>query len=279
MNLLYSGLTLLGQATSNLDADTAAAVQVQSIWDFIVKGGPMMIPIGLCSLLAMAIIVERLLTLRRRQIIPPEFMKGLRPVLDKNGDGHRGALAYCKKNASPIANIFAAGIRSLGHPVELVEKHIEQAGQQEILKLRKHLRTLSVIASIAPLLGLLGTIFGMIDAFQTVAASGEALGRTESLAKGIYQAMITTAAGLMVAIPVLIGYHWLAGIIDKLVGEMDRMTVAFVEHHALSRPPAEPVDKTDQPRKLAIPISRDDEDETIHEDDEASMVESEMAAS
>jgi biopolymer transport protein ExbB len=94
---------------------------------------------------------------------------------------------------------------------------------------------LAVIASIAPLLGLLGTIFGMIDAFQTVAVSGEALGRTESLAKGIYQAMITTAAGLMVAIPVLIGYHWLAGKIDRLVGEMDRMTVEFVEQHALAR--------------------------------------------
>ncbi len=279
MNLLYSGLTLLGQATPNLDADTAAVVQVQSIWDFIVKGGPMMIPIGLCSLLALAIIVERLVTLRRGQIIPPEFMKGLQPVLDKNGDGHRRALEYCKNNASPIANIFAAGIRSLGYPVELVEKHIEQAGQQEILKLRKHLRTLSVIVSIAPLLGLLGTIFGMIDAFQTVAASGEALGRTESLAKGIYQAMITTAAGLMVAIPVLVGYHWLAGIIDRLVGEMDRMTVEFVENHALSRPQAEQVEEADSPRKLAIPVTLDTNDVPIQKISDKTDVESEMAAS
>jgi len=222
--LIGAGAGLLGQAE---------AVQVQSIWDFVVKGGPMMIPIGLCSLLAMAVIVERLISLRRSKIIPPNFLPDLKPVMDNNGDGYRGALEYCERNASPIAAVFAAGIRSLGASVEIVEKHIEQAGQREILKLRKYLRMLSVIASIAPLLGLLGTIFGMIDAFQTVAASGEALGRTESLAKGIYQAMITTAAGLMVAIPVLVCYHWLSGKIEKLVGDMDQMTVEFVERHAL----------------------------------------------
>jgi biopolymer transport protein ExbB len=234
---LLSGMTLLAQAEPGPGAD-ATAVQVQSVWDFVLKGGPMMIPIGLCSLLALAVIVERLLTLRRSKVIPPDFMTGLRPVMDNNGDGYRGALEYCRENASPIANVFTAGIRSLGASVELVEKHIEQAGEREVFKLRKYLRMLSVIASIAPLMGLLGTIFGMIIAFQTVAASGEALGRTEMLAKGIYQAMITTAAGLMVAIPVLIGYHWISGKIERLVGEMDRMTVEFVEKHALNHAPA-----------------------------------------
>ena len=179
---LISGVNLLAQAEPGAGVD-ASAVQVQSVWDFVVKGGPMMIPIGLCSLLALAVIVERALTLRRRKVIPPDFMTGLRPVMDNNGDGYKGALEYCRTNESPIANIFAAGIRSLGASVELVEKHIEQAGEREVFKLRKYLRMLSVIASIAPLMGLLGTIFGMIDAFQTVAASGEALGRTESLRK------------------------------------------------------------------------------------------------
>jgi len=236
---------LLAQSEAGPIESAAAAVQVQSIWDFIVKGGPMMIPIGLCSLIALAVIVERLISLRRKRVIPAEFLTGLRPVMDNNGDGYRGALALCEKNGSPIANIFAAGIRSLGASVELVEKHIEQAGQREIAQMRRYLRTLTVIASIAPLMGLLGTIFGMIDAFQTVAASGEALGRTELLAKGIYQAMITTAAGLMVAIPVLIGYHWISGRIERLVNEMDRMTVEFVERHALSRLASRRSDKLD----------------------------------
>ena len=231
---IASMLTLLGQTGPALNADSAA-VQVQSVWDFVLKGGPMMIPIGVCSLVALAVFVERLITLRRCKVIPPDFLPALQSVMEKNGDDYAGALECCRRSGSPIANIFAAGIRSLGASVELVEKHIEQAGEREVFKLRKYLRMLALIASIAPLLGLLGTIFGMIDAFQTVAASGEALGRTESLAKGIYQAMITTAAGLMVAIPVLIGYHWLAGKIDRLVGEMDGMTVEFVEQHALAR--------------------------------------------
>jgi biopolymer transport protein ExbB len=247
-------VTLLGQS-GTAPGVGAAAVQVRSVWDFVIKGGPMMIPIGLCSLLALAVIVERLITLRRRKVIPPDFLTGLQPVMKNNRDGYKGALEHCERGGSPIANILAAGIRSLGAPVELVEKHIEQAGEREILKLRKYLRTLSVIASIAPLLGLLGTIFGMIEAFQTVAASGEALGRTEMLAKGIYQAMITTAAGLMVAIPVLIGYHWLSGKIDLLVGEMDQMTVEFVEQHALNGRIANGARRPQ--RGLAVPATMD----------------------
>jgi len=278
---ISSGFALLGQTSSELDA-AAAAVQVQSVWDFIVRGGPMMIPIGLCSLLALAVIVERLITLRRSKVIPSDFLSGLQPVMENNGDGYQGALEYCERSGSPIANVFAAGIRSLGASVEVVEKHIEQAGEREVFKLRKYLRMLAVIASIAPLLGLLGTIFGMIDAFQTVAASGEALGRTESLAKGIYQAMITTAAGLMVAIPVLIGFHWLAGKIDRLLGEMDQMTVEFVENHALARTTAETataIDRRESTRKLAIPVTMDAGGPPIQQPDDSANVKSEVAAS
>ena len=270
-SVLIASLSLLGQAA----APVAGDVQVQSIWDFMVKGGPVMIPIGLCSLLALTVIIERLFSLRRAKVIPPDFIAGLKPIIDKNGDGYRGALAYCERHASPIANIFAAGIRSLGFTVEIVEKHIAQAGQREILNLRKYLRMLSLIASIAPLLGLLGTITGMIKAFQTVAAAGETLGRTEALAKGIYEAMITTAAGLMIAIPVLIAYHWLAGKIEGLVAEMDRMTIEFVEEHAMRGAPTSRVVKTRtrsmpasealEPGAVTPPTARDDGEEVSEE--------------
>ena len=154
------------------------------------------------------------------------------------------ALAYCRENGSPIATVVAAGVKKLGEPIERLEKHIEEAGQREVLKLRKHLRLLSVVAAIAPLLGLLGTILGMIEAFQTVAVSGESLGKAELLAKGIYRAMITTAAGLSLAIPVLIAYHWILGKIDSLVVEMDTLTVEFVDKHVtahgLDRPGTAP---------------------------------------
>ncbi len=223
-------VTLLGQVMP--DPAAANAAQVQSIWDFVLKGGPMMIPILLCSLVAMTVLTERLITLSRRKVIPPDFLAGLTDTIKPDVASRNEALAYCKKSGSHVANIFAVAIKRFGEPVELLEKHIQEAGEREVLKLRKYLRLLMVIGAIAPLMGLLGTIFGMIEAFQTVATSGEALGKTELLAEGIYEAMITTAAGLLLAIPVLIAYHGIAAKIEGLVGEMDRLTVDFIEEYA-----------------------------------------------
>ncbi len=239
-------LTLLAQ-----DAPDASAVQVKSIWDFVVKGGPMMIPIGICSLIALTVIVERLISLRRSRIIPGDFLSGLKKVLSPDAAGRARALDYCKVNDSPVASVFATGIKRLGEPLETLERHIQEAGEREVAKLRKYLRVLSVIASIAPLMGLLGTIFGMIRAFSTVAASAEALGRTEQLAQGIYEAMITTAAGLLVAIPVLVGYHWIAAKVDRLVSEIDHMTVDFIEDYAMSGSPSAAANAAD-----AVPAAR-----------------------
>ena len=223
-------VSMLGQ-TRDLAAGVAApdAMKVQSIWDFILKGGPTMIPIGLCSFVALTIIVERLLSLRRQHVIPPGLVPDVTRMLDDNGDDRTAAIELCTNNGSPFATVLAAAIKRLNDPIELLERHIRDAGERAVFALRKNLRGLSVIASIAPLLGLLGTIFGMINAFQTVATSGDALGRTELLATGIYQAMITTAAGLLVAIPVLVAYHWLSARVERLVAEMDRVTVAFLE--------------------------------------------------
>ncbi len=207
-------------------AEAEAPITVHSVWEFIVRGGPMMIPIGLASLVALTVIIERSISLRRARVIPPDFLGGMEQA------GNRAArLTYCTDNPSPIANIFLAALRRMREPLDILERHIEQAGQREVFLLRKYLRVLSVIAAVSPLMGLLGTIFGMIRAFSTVASAGEALGRTELLAKGIYEAMITTAAGLLVAIPVLIAYHWFSARIERLVADMDRLTMEFVETH------------------------------------------------
>ncbi len=212
-------------------AQSSPGVRVESVWDFCVKGGPVMIPIGLCSLAALTVIVERLTSLRRRQVIPAATLESVNRLLGSGPSGRATAVELCKKDGSSLGNILAVALRRLGEPVELLERHVQEAGEREASQLRKHLRLLSVTASIAPLLGLLGTITGMITAFQTVAASAEALGRTELLAKGIYEAMITTAAGLMVAIPTILAYHGLGGKVDRLVGEIDRLTVEFIEQH------------------------------------------------
>lgn len=217
---------ILGQAAAG------EAAQIRSVWDFVVRGGVLMIPIGLCSLIALGVIVERVVSLRQSRILPRGFIDGLKAALD-GPDGREKALAYCATATTPVAEIFQMGIKRLGESIDLLERHVQEAGERVVDRLRRHLRILAVIGSIAPLLGLLGTIFGMIEAFQTVAESSEALGKTELLASGIYQALITTAAGLIVAIPVVFSYHLLGLKIDRIVDEVDRATLEFVEHYAL----------------------------------------------
>lgn len=222
--------TLAATDPGATDAAAAAAnMTVNSVWDFVLKGGFMMIPLGICSFVAFALVAERLVSLRRGRIIPPSFVPGVREVLQRRPNDREALLTYCREQNAPIARVFTSGFRRLGAPIEVVERHVEEAGQREVLRLRRNLRALSVIAAVSPLLGLLGTILGMIDAFQTVATSGEALGKTELLADGIYAAMITTAAGLIVAIPVLICYHWLSAKVERLVMEIDETTYEFIE--------------------------------------------------
>ncbi len=222
---------VLGQAVNAPGGDASL-----SLWELIVKGGVVMIPIAVCSLIAIAVMVERSISLRLMNVIPPRFMPRLRETLRRaTPDDRRAALALCREDGSPMAAICAAALRRLDEPIEFLERTIEQAGEREVYKLRRYLRVLSVAAAVAPLLGLLGTVFGMISAFRTVAASGEALGRTELLANGIYEALITTAAGLIVAIPALLGYHWFSTRVEHLVGEMDRQTVDFIEEFAAGR--------------------------------------------
>ena len=221
-------IQLLGQAT--LDA-SSAAVQVQSVWDFVLKGGPMMIPIGLCSLAVVTVLIERATSLRRGRVLPPRLLDALNARLNTDPPDRDGALSLCQASDSPIARVLAAGLRNGNARADYLEKLVRGAGEREVLQLSRNVRVLSVVAAIAPLLGLLGTIFGMISAFQTVATSGEALGRAELLAKGIYEAMITTAAGLMVAIPALVGYHWISAKTQRLVSEMDRAACDFLDQH------------------------------------------------
>lgn len=215
---------------------------VTSVLDFIQKGGVMMIPIGVCSFVVVAVAVERAAVLRRGRIVPSDFRKGLDIAMDSADDDldakHAGR-KYCKSKPSPAANLILAGLEKLGHSSEIIEKHMAAAGEDEVFNMRRRLRSLVVISAIAPLLGLTGTIFGMIKAFQTVATSAQALGNTELLAKGIYEAMITTAAGLVVAIPTVIIYHWLSGKIERSARDLDRLGVSFIETRVLE--PAEPL--------------------------------------
>lgn len=230
--LIADTLALIALAQSATPQSTttppASASLVSTVWDLTLKGGIVMIPIALCSLVAVTLIVERLLSLRPSRVMPPAFLAGVRPALAR---GHASAAEFCRANPSPLSRILEAGLRRWDRPIEQVEKHIGEAGLRETTLLRKNFRGLVVITAVAPLLGLLGTIFGMITAFRTVAASADSLGRTELLASGIYEAMVTTAAGLIVAIPTLLAYHALAAKVDRLVFDMDAACIDLVEAH------------------------------------------------
>jgi len=214
-------------------APASSSMQVQSVLDFILKGGPVMILIGVCSLMALGVIVERLIILRRRNVMPLAFLDSVKAA----ADDRTRALDLCKANASPAANVLAAAIKRRGERLEVIEKAVSEAGRREVIGLRHRMRLLGALPQVSTMLGLLGTIFGMIKTFQAVAASGQALGKTELLARGIFEAWTNTAAGLLVAIPVLIAYHMLLGKIDLLVVELDRMAVDFIENQ-VGRPGA-----------------------------------------
>lgn len=212
-------------------------VAVQSVWTFVERGGVMMIPLALCSLVAIAVASERLLVLRRSKVVP----KGIKSRCDDAIEGNLDAESFRAAERNPAARVLAVGMENLGHSVDVVERHISAEGEHEIYGMRRGLRVLVVITAVAPLLGLTGTIFGMIRAFQTVAMSSEALGKAELLAEGIYEAMITTAAGMLVAIPTLVLYHFLAGRVESLTHQLDRLAVDFVNQHVLQK--SEPASK------------------------------------
>lgn len=228
--LLATGAWLLAQGAPGSDAINTAG-GIQSVWDFVVKGGPTMAVIGLCSLVALTVIVERSIVLRKKRVIPPDFVAGLNAI----ASDRTRAIDYCKANGSPAANVLQAALRRRGESIEAVEKAVEEAGRREMVHLRQRMRLLGVLPQVSTMLGLLGTIFGMIKTFQAIATSGQALGKTELLAKGIFEAWTNTAAGLLVAIPVLIAFHVLMGKIDGLVVELDKVTVDFVEDERAAR--------------------------------------------
>ena len=199
-----------------------------TVFELLDQGGPVMYPIYACSILALAFAIERAISLRRGRILPPGFILNVRGLLAARPVDREKVLTYCQANPSPISRIFQAAVKRLRRPLPEIEKTIEDAGAKEVRLLRRNCRVLSGVAYIAPLLGLLGTVLGMIKCFSQV-STGEALGRAERLAGGIYQALVTTAGGLTVAIPAAVLYLMFTAKIEKLVGEMDDLSLEFVE--------------------------------------------------
>ena len=191
-------------------------------------GGPLMWPIALCSVIVVAFSLERLVVLRRRRVIPRDFVKRFLEHLESGQLDRTTALALCEQNGSPIAQVFAHGVRKWGKPSVEVEQAIIDGGERQVGQLRRNLRILNTITTVSPLLGLLGTVQGMIKSFNGMAMGVGAGKVAEKLAQGIGMALIATAGGLIVAIPALVLYMYFAGRVDGLVMEMDSLAQKVV---------------------------------------------------
>ncbi|HID21288.1 MAG TPA: MotA/TolQ/ExbB proton channel family protein [Planctomycetaceae bacterium] len=186
------------------------------------------VPFVIASIIAVWFAIERLVVLRRSRVIPRPFVERFLQHLEQGLLDPDSALELCEQNGSPVAAVFAHGIRKWGKPSVEVEQAIIDGGERQISQLRKHLRVLNGVATVTPLLGLLGTVVGMIKAFNDIAVAG-AMGRPDQLAVGIAIALLTTAFGLAIAIPALIMYMYLAGRVDTLVSEMDFLAQNVVQ--------------------------------------------------
>jgi biopolymer transport protein ExbB len=232
---------------ANLSAGPAGPIPTRSLFDMLFAGGPIMIPIALASFVMLLVVFERTISLRRRRVVPRLFIERFLLQIREGGLDRGDALARCEDHSSHIARVFAAAVRKWGKPAVEVEQAVLDEGERIGNVLRRYLRVINGVATVSPLLGLFGTVWGMMQAFNVIAVS-PAMGRAELLAGGISVALITTAAGLFVAIPALILYLFFVGRVDNLIIEIDhhgQELVSLISFEALEE------------RKVArVPIAR-----------------------
>lgn len=198
--------------------------------ELVQAGGWLMLPILLSSIIAAGIIAERLWFLQRDRVIPAQLVTQVRQRID--ADQVDPSFVAALRDSSPLGRVLAAGLANRYQPREVVKESIEDTGRHVVHELERYLNSLGTIAAIAPLLGLLGTVIGMVKVFAAITVHG--VGNPGVLAGGISEALITTAAGLSVAIPALIGYRYLRGRVEELVVFMEQEAMQLIE--ALQQP-------------------------------------------
>ena len=211
------------------EAAEAKIVSSTRITDMLRRGGVLMIPIGICSLILLVFVFERFVSLRKGIIIPGPFVSRVLEQVRSGELNRESAMSLCERNGSAIANVFKAGFSKWGRPSVEIEQAVLDEGERESNRLRRYLRLINGVATVCPLLGMLGTVLGMIHAFDAIAAAANS--QTEpgiTIATGISQALLTTAAGLTVAIPALIAYLFFSGRADRHVMELDSLGMKVV---------------------------------------------------
>lgn len=187
--------------------------------DLIVRGGPVMIPLLICSVLMVAVSLERLFYLWRCRVDTEDLMDDVRLALQQGKILE--AMQIAKKTRGPVAAVLAAGIAHYDRDKQHIKERLEEVGQEEVFRMERRLILLDVLVTISPLMGLLGTVIGIIKSFQVLAASG-GVEQPAALSVGIAEALITTAAGLIIAIPGMLVYSYLTSLIDRLVADINK---------------------------------------------------------
>lgn len=193
--------------------------------DIFEKGGFLMYPIFICSLIAITIFFERMFFLKSIKTKTKRFVLRVKNLVKKGSI--ELAISACRKSPTPISEIMLAGLMKFGRGRDEMKEAIEDSANQEIPVLERNLSILSTIGNITPLLGLLGTVFGMVKAFNVIAVMG--VGKPEALAGGISEALLTTAFGLSIAIPTIVVYNYLSHRVDKLIREMEINCVDLID--------------------------------------------------
>lgn len=211
--------------TTAVDSEPA----MPSLWNLAVKGGLFMIPIGLASIVVVAFTLERIIGLRMRKIMPPELLLDLRELNSTNGIDPREAFAICQKHPSPLANALRSSVLKVGRPHAELEKAAEDAVAREAADMSRNFRPINVVATIAPLLGLIGTVQGMIQAFMVLSSlSVTGTEKAQRLAHGIYTALVTTFAGLIVAVVAVMLANFLEGRVDRILRAMEDLFLDLI---------------------------------------------------
>jgi biopolymer transport protein ExbB len=195
------------------------------MWEIVRAGGPLMWPIIFCSIGAAAIVLERLWTLQDRRVLPPELTQRVWQMVETNQVTDK-VIAALEQN-SPLGKLLAAGLANRHRPREIMMERLEDTGRHVVHELERFLNTRGTIAGISPLLGLLGTVTGIIRSFNAIQAGG--MGDPRALSGGIAEALIATVAGLCVAIPSLIAYRYLRGRVDGIVIEMEKHAIRIAD--------------------------------------------------
>lgn len=201
-------------------------LEILFVWELVQAGGWLMFPILFCSVLSFAIIGERLWTLQHKKIVPENLVIGILSLIEKEAltKSHINEI----EQGSPLGKVLACGLNNRQLSKPLLKEKIEEIGRYVAYDLERFMNALGTISTITPLLGLLGTVIGMIKVFTVITTSG--VGDPGQLAGGISEALITTAAGLTVAIPSLIFYRFLKRKIDELIIEMEQQVIHFIDN-------------------------------------------------